>query len=74
MSAIPIPVVGKDRPKRTLIKGEIASPVNLPDECRFGKRCDECTEGRENGNPGLKEVLPNHFVACHHVSAAAGTV
>ena len=40
LSAIPLPVVGKDKPKRQLIKGEITSPVNLPDECRFGKRCD----------------------------------
>lgn len=74
LSAIPIPVVGKNRPERTLIKGEITSPVNLPDECRFGKRCDECAEDCKNGNPGLKEVRPNHFVACHHVSAAAGAV
>lgn len=74
LSAIPIPVVGKNRPERTLIKGEITSPVNLPDECRFRKRCDECAEDCKNGNPGLKEVRPNHFVACHHVSAAAGAV
>lgn len=68
LSAIPIPVVGKERPQRTLIKGEITSPVNLPDECRFGKRCDECGADCKNGNPGLREVRPNHFVACHHVS------
>lgn len=67
LSAIPIPVVGKTRPERTLIKGEITSPVNLPDECRFGKRCDECHEDCKKSNPGLKEVRPNHFVACHHV-------
>ena len=70
LSAIPIPVVGKERPKRTLIRGEITSPVNLPDECRFGKRCDECAEDCKNGNPGLVEVRPNHFVACHHVAKA----
>lgn len=67
LSAIPIPVVGKEKPERTLIRGEITSPVNLPDECRFGKRCDECREDCKHGNPGLKEVRPNHFVACHHV-------
>lgn len=70
LSAIPIPVVGKERPKRTLIRGEITSPVNLPDECRFEKRCDECAEDCKNGNPGLVEVRPNHFVACHHVAKA----
>lgn len=63
-------MVGKERPKRTLIRGESTSPVNLPDECRFGKRCDECAEDCKNGNPGLAEVRPNHFVACHHVAKA----
>ena len=64
LSAIPLPVVGKDKPKRQLIKGEITSPVNLPDECRFGKRCDYVQECCKKGNPQLREIEPNHFVAC----------
>lgn len=64
LSAIPLPVVGKDKPKRQLIKGEITSPVNLPDECRFGKRCDYVQECCRKGNPQLREIEPNHFVAC----------
>ena len=53
LSAIPLPVVGKDKPKRQLIKGEITSPVNLPDECRFGKRCDYVQECCKKGNPQI---------------------
>ena len=64
LSAIPLPVVGKDKPKRQLIKGEITSPVNLPDECRFGKRCDYVQECCKKDNPQLREIEPNHFVAC----------
>ena len=64
LSAIPLPIVGKERPQRQLIKGEITSPVNLPDECRFRKRCDCIGEYCKNGNPKLKEVEPDHFVAC----------
>ena len=64
LSAIPLPIVGGDKPKRQLIKGEITSPVNLPDECRFMKRCDCVQEYCKNGNPQLREVEPNHFVAC----------
>lgn len=67
LSAIPIPVVGRERPERKLIKGEITSPVNLPDECRFGKRCDFCEEICKKGNPQLREIKPNHFVACSRV-------
>ena len=64
LSAIPLPIVGKDKPQRQLIKGEITSPVNLPDECRFGKRCDYTADVCRRCNPPLKEVEANHFVAC----------
>lgn len=64
LSAIPLPIVGKDKPVRQLIKGEITSPVNLPDECRFGKRCDYVSDVCRQCNPPLREVEPNHFVAC----------
>ncbi len=64
LSAIPLPVVGKNLPQRQLIKGEITSPVNLPDECRFSKRCDFTCEKCLVHNPELKEVAPGHFVAC----------
>jgi len=64
LSAIPLPVVGKEKPVRQLIKGEITSPVNLPDECRFGKRCDYTADVCRACNPPLREIEPNHFVAC----------
>ena len=64
LSAIPLPVVGKEKPQRQLIKGEITSPVNLPDECRFGKRCDYTADVCRQCNPALREIEPNHFVAC----------
>lgn len=65
LSAIPIPKVTKERVQRRLIRGEVTSPVNLPDECRFLKRCDECDEALcRTKNPELKETAPNHFVAC----------
>ncbi len=64
LAAVPQPVVGKDRPQRQLIKGEITSPVNLPDECRFSKRCDFTCDHCLQKNPELKELRPDHFVAC----------
>lgn len=64
LSAIPLPIVGRDKPQRQLIKGEITSPVNLPDECRFGKRCDYTADVCRRCNPPLREVEANHFVAC----------
>ncbi|WP_409967844.1 ABC transporter ATP-binding protein [Bengtsoniella intestinalis] len=68
LSAIPLPIVGKDKPPRKLLRGEITSPVNLPDQCRFAKRCDQCVASCEaNPNPPLVEVRDGHFVACHLV-------
>ena len=64
LAAVPQPVVGKDRPQRQLIKGEITSPVNLPDECRFSKRCDFTCDHCLQKNPELKKLRPDHFVAC----------
>ncbi len=64
LSAIPLPIVGQDKPERKLLRGEITSPVNLPDECRFYSRCDFCCDKCKEKNPELREVRPNHFVAC----------
>ncbi len=64
LSAIPLPIVGKDKPQRQLLRGEITSPVNLPDECRFYGRCDVCADCCKEKNPALLEIAPNHFVAC----------
>lgn len=65
LSAIPVPELGAKK-ERILIKGEITSPINPPDECRFMKRCPEASEGCRK-LPELKEISPNHFVACHLV-------
>lgn len=49
--------------------GPVTSPVNLPDQCRFMKRCDACMEDCPNrANPQLTEISPEHFVACHMVA------
>ena len=66
LSAIPLPIVGKEKPVRQLIQGEVTSPVNLPDRCRFLPRCSECLEKCPNARtPELIEIEPDHFVACH---------
>mgnify|MGYP000946972063 CR=1 FL=1 len=63
LSAIPIPSLSEKR-QRISLKGEITSPINLPDECRFAPRCYECVDHCRSGIPPLVEVNPGHFVAC----------
>lgn len=65
LSAIPVPSL-HDRREKILIEGELSSPINPPDRCRFAGRCAYCTEQCRNSKaPELKEVSPDHFVACH---------
>lgn len=64
LSAIPIPELDVEK-ERIVMRGEITSPVNLPDECRFAPRCNECKEICRQSDCALREVSPGHFVACH---------
>ena len=65
LSAIPVPDLSAKR-ERIIIKGEIVSPIDPPDECRFYKRCSyACDACRKT--PQLEEVCPGHFVACNRL-------
>ncbi len=66
LSAIPVPVIQKDK-KRVIMKGEISSPINPKPGCRFASRCPYATELCHQAQPELEEVLPGHFAACHHI-------
>ena len=66
LAAIPRPKIGANK-NRILLKGEITSPINPGKMCRFASRCQYATEKCYQEVPELEEVLPQHFVACHHV-------
>jgi len=51
--------------KRIQIKGEIPSPINPKNACRFAERCQYATDRCFNEMPELREVAPGHKVACH---------
>ena len=71
LSAVPIPVV-REKKERKLIKGEITSPIEPPDECRFAKRCPYAKDICFAKTPQAEEVLPGHFVACHRARELNG--
>ena len=64
LSAIPVPSLNKKR-ERILLKGEITSPINPKPGCRFAARCPYATDRCRSEEPKLREIEPNHFVACH---------
>ena len=49
-----------------ILEGDIPSPVNPPQGCKFHTRCAHCTEICKHAVPEWKEMAPGHFVACHH--------
>ena len=51
--------------ERIPIKGEIPSPINPKNCCRFAERCQYATERCFNEMPQLHEIKPGHKVACH---------
>lgn len=63
LSAIPIPSTRK-RPERIILQGELSSPVNPPQACRFAKRCRYATEKCKKGEPALVDITSSHKVAC----------
>ncbi|MGN1376901.1 MAG: oligopeptide/dipeptide ABC transporter ATP-binding protein, partial [Dorea sp.] len=63
-----IPEADPDKAKsnvRIPIKGEIPSPINPKDCCRFAERCQYATERCFKEMPKLHEIAPGHVVACH---------
>ena len=66
LSAIPVPNI--DREKKTVkLQGELSSPIEPKNECRFVARCPYATDACRQSAPEFTEVRENHFVACHHV-------
>jgi peptide/nickel transport system ATP-binding protein len=62
---VPDPVIERARP-RTIIKGELPSPLNPPKGCVFHPRCPLATEECTKAVPMTRELAEQHFVACIH--------
>ena len=63
MSAIPVPNPRLKR-QRTILKGDVPSPLNPPKGCRFHPRCPVAIEKCSHEEPQFKELSPDHWVAC----------
>jgi oligopeptide transport system ATP-binding protein len=64
MASVPLPDPDKKR-KRTILVGDIPSPVNPPKGCNFNTRCPIAEELCRAKDPDYREMTPGHWVACH---------
>jgi oligopeptide transport system ATP-binding protein len=68
LSAVPIPDPRTTRARqRIVLEGDPPSPSDPPSGCRFHPRCELAKSHCKEEIPQLREVAPNHFVACHEV-------
>ena len=64
LSAIPQPDPRKIR-RKTVLKGDVPSPINPPSGCRFHPRCHKRMDKCARQVPVLKEIEKDHLVACY---------
>lgn len=66
LSAIPVPDP-KRKKQRTILAGDVPSPLNPPSGCRFHPRCPIARLAHCSvEEPQLRELRPGHWVSCHY--------
>jgi oligopeptide/dipeptide ABC transporter ATP-binding protein len=61
-----MPRIGETKHRLDVIPGNVPNPLDFPGGCKFHPRCGAGSDDPtcRADEPGLKEVKPNHWVAC----------
>jgi oligopeptide/dipeptide ABC transporter ATP-binding protein len=66
LSAVPIPDPSLElHRERTVLRGEVPSPLTPPTGCVFHPRCPIAVDRCSAEIPPLREIKPGHWAACH---------
>ncbi len=69
LSAVPVPDPEvEEKRERIILRGDLPSPANPPVGCNFNTRCPVAIDACYEIDPGLIEITPGHWVACHRVT------
>jgi oligopeptide transport system ATP-binding protein len=69
ISAVPVPDPAVEAARqRIVLQGDVPSPINPPQGCRFHTRCPWAIDACREVVPPLAEIRPNHFAACIRIS------
>ncbi|MEU1525433.1 oligopeptide/dipeptide ABC transporter ATP-binding protein [Nocardia rhamnosiphila] len=64
LSAVPEPDPDIE-PSTSTLSGDLPSPHDPPSGCRFRTRCPRATALCASTEPEIREIRPQHYVACH---------
>jgi len=74
LASAPAPRPRQGRARRTIVRGEVPSPLRPPSGCHFHPRCPYALPACRIDDPPLIEVAPGHQVACLRRPAGADPV
>ena len=70
ISAVPLPDPELEATReRIILTGDVPSPINPPQGCRFHTRCPYAIDACKTTVPQLVEIKPRHFAACIRINA-----
>ena len=67
LSAILVPNISSRNKRLELVRGELTNPIDPQPGCRFSPRCEYSNDYCIGKDIELREVSPNHFVACSYI-------
>lgn len=70
LSAVPVPNPKKKKKDRTILTGDVPTPMNKPSGCGFRTRCPIARAECAQAAPPLEAKSEGHFAACPYVTAA----
>lgn len=69
LSAVPVPNPKLKHKKRTILQGDVPTPINKPSGCGFRTRCPIAKPECADFVPELEMKETEHFAACPYVTA-----